>query len=136
MNLSKPDFPLPFSQKPASILKSAKYPRTPRRQGSAIAISNGKSWTRPGATVIMRNSTFTGNIADIGSAGTVNVGEFATARFEGDGNTFTGNVCGTDGGVLAATTDTSITVEGGWFEGNEAKEVGGECEDSMRDASL
>ena len=79
----------------------------------------------------MRNSTFTGNIAGIADAGAVNVGEFATARFEGDGNNFTGNVCGANGGVLASSTDTNITVEGGWFEGNEAGEVGGECEDGV-----
>ena len=84
----------------------------------------------------MRNSTFRGNIADIASAGVVNVGEFATARFEGDSNNFTGNFCGAYGGVLASSTDTNITVEGGWFEGNKAGEVGGECEDGVRVTAL
>lgn len=71
----------------------------------------------------MRNSTFTGNIAKLNSAGVVNLGEFATARFEGQGNNFTGNVCGLYGGVLAATINTNVTVEGGIFQGNEADEV-------------
>ena len=84
----------------------------------------------------MRNSTFTGNIADVASAGVVNVAEFATARFEGNGNNFTGNVCGAHGGVLASSTNTNITVEGGWFEGNKAGEVGGECEDGVRVTAL
>ena len=84
----------------------------------------------------MRNSTFTGNIAGIASAGAVNVAEFATARFEGDGNNFTGNFCGAHGGVLASSTNTNITVEGGWFEGNKAGEVGRECEDGVRVTAL
>ena len=37
---------------------------------------------------------------------------------------------------MASSTNTNITVEGGWFEGNKAGEVGGECEDSVRVTAL
>lgn len=71
----------------------------------------------------MRNSTFTKNAAGRESAGVINIGEYAVARIEGNENSFTGNVCGTTGGVLSATTHANVTVEGGYFEGNGADEV-------------
>ena len=71
----------------------------------------------------------TRNFADANSAGAIYLGEYAVARIEGNGNNFTGNTCGDTGGVLAATTDTNVTVEGGLFYGNEASEVGLWAED-------
>ena len=71
----------------------------------------------------MRNSTFTNNFAELDNGGVINLGEYASVLIEGDGNNFTGNICNIDGGVLAATTNTNVTVEGGWFEGNKAGEV-------------
>lgn len=71
----------------------------------------------------MRNSNVTGNVADADSAGAIYIGKYAVARIEGNGNNFTGNTCGDTGGVLAATTNTNVTVEGGWFQGNGADEV-------------
>ena len=71
----------------------------------------------------MRNSTFADNFAELDTAGAIYLGSFAVARFEGGGNNFTRNICGASGGVLAATGDTNVTVEGGWFEGNKAEEV-------------
>lgn len=66
----------------------------------------------PGGTIIICNSTFAGKTADLHSAGVVNLGEFATAQFERQGNNFTANLCGLHGGILAATTETNKTVEG------------------------
>ena len=63
----------------------------------------------------MRNSTFVNNFAELGSAGAIYLGEYASALIEGDRNNFTGNICDIDGGVLAATINTNVTVEGGWF---------------------
>ena len=73
--------------------------------------------------MIIRNSTFAGNIADLDSAGAVYLNEYSVVHFEGGGNHFTMNACKDFGGVVAATTNTNITVEGGLFENNEAKEV-------------
>ena len=71
----------------------------------------------------MRSSTFVNNFAELESAGAIYLNEYASALIEGDRNNFTGNICGTEGGVFAATTNTNVTVEGGWFKGNEAGEV-------------
>ena len=71
----------------------------------------------------MRNSTFANSFAELDSAGAIYLGEYASALIEGDHNNFTGNICDIYGGVLAATTNTNVTVEGGWFKGNEAGEV-------------
>ena len=88
-------------------------------QGGALALSSGSSWTDdPGAILILRNSSFQSNTARLDNGGVVNVGEFAQATVEGDGNVFEGNTCGADGGVFASTVDTLITVEGGTFKRN------------------
>ena len=71
----------------------------------------------------MRNSTFAGNFAHLDSAGAIYLGEFAAARFEGKNNNFTNNACKLYGGAVGATETTNVTVEGGWFEGNNAEEV-------------
>ena len=54
--------------------------------------------------MIIRNSTFAGNIADLDSAGAVYLNEYSVVHFEGDGNNFTMNACKDFGGVVAATT--------------------------------
>lgn len=74
--------------------------------------------------MIIRNSNVTRNFAEANDAGGIYLGEYAIARIEGSGNNFTGNACGGTGGVLAATTNTNVTVEGGLFYENEASEVG------------
>lgn len=91
-----------------------------------MSISSGVDWEdEPGATVILRNSTFKSNTADAGNAGVVNLAEFTTLVVAGDGNVFEGNTCGDDGGVFGGTTNTNITVEGGVFRDNLADAVGG-----------
>lgn len=93
-------------------------------QGGAVTLSSGDNWEDdPGPTIIIRNSTFTGNFAELDSAGAIYVGEYATVKIEGQRNNFTANVCGFTGGVLAATSNTNVTVEGGLFQENEADEV-------------
>ena len=63
------------------------------------------------------------NFAELDSARAIYPGEYASARFEGGRNGFMGNVCGINGGVLAATTNMNVTVEGSWFEGYKADDV-------------
>ncbi|CAN0129832.1 unnamed protein product, partial [Laminaria digitata] len=75
----------------------------------------------PGAVVILRNSTFRDNRAEVESGGVLFLGEFVDVTVEGDGNVFEGNYCGTDGGVFAVTTNATVTVEGGLFHKNSAK---------------
>lgn len=94
----------------------------PFLQGGALVLSNGEA-EFPGAHVIMQNSYFQNNTAGDDNGGVVNVGEFCTLSIEGDGNVFERNSCGQDGGVLATTTDTVVTIEGGTFEDNECGEV-------------
>ena len=67
-----------------------------------------------------------GNVAGLDSGGAIYLGEYTVTRFEDSGNNFTNNKCNIDGGVVAASENTNVTVEGGLFEGNEAKEVRGE----------
>lgn len=91
-----------------------------------ISFSSGADWeTTPGATVILRNSTFDLNTADGGNAGVVNLAEYTTLIVAGEENRFRGNECGEDGAVFGGTTNTNITVEGGVFRGNFANGVGG-----------
>ena len=97
-----------------------------------MSLSSGTSWDRPGATVIMRNSLFGSNEAELESGGVINAGEFCTTVVEGDGNRFELNNCYGDGGVIVATTDTSITIEGGLFINNRVGEVG-DISDKMID---
>lgn len=84
-----------------------------------LALSDGDDWeTAPGAVVILRNSSFINNTANDDNGGVVNVGTFSLLAVEGDGNVFEQNVCGQDGGVVASTTDSLVTFEGGTFKGN------------------
>lgn len=79
----------------------------------------------PNAALILRNSVFTDNWAELQNAGVVNLGEYATVLVEGDGNVFARNECGEDGAVFGATVDTMVVVEGGEFYENDANDVGG-----------
>ena len=95
-------------------------------KGGVITLSSGEDWENiPGPTVILRNSTFESNTADLGNAGVVYLGEFSSLIVAGDGNVFSDNTCGEEGGVLGGTTNTNITVEGGVFRDNVAEAVGG-----------
>lgn len=76
-----------------------------------------------GATIILRNSFFDNNTAGGDSGGVGYLGENGTLRVEGDDNVFYDNTCGTHGGVFAATSYTSIIVDGGSFKGNGHGEV-------------
>lgn len=62
-------------------------------------------------------------MADLGNAAVVYLGEFSSLVVAGDTNVFEGNTCGGDGAVFGGTVDSNITVEGGVFKDNEAKEV-------------
>lgn len=86
-------------------------------------MSSGDSLSEPGATVIMRNSSFESNAADRDSGGVAEMAKFSMAIVEGDDNVFDGNECYGDGAVFAASTDTSITIEGGLFINNHVEEV-------------
>ncbi|CAM9130909.1 unnamed protein product [Laminaria digitata] len=72
----------------------------------------------------MRNSSFESNRADRDSGGVVSMAEFSKVVVEGDGNVFRGNTCDGDGGVFAASTNSSITIEGGLFIDNSVEENG------------
>ena len=89
-----------------------------------IALSSGDK-DRPGPTVILRNSTFESNRADLGNAGVVYVGEYASLIVAGDRNVFVANECGEEGAVLGGSIYSNITVEGGVFRDNVAEAVGG-----------
>lgn len=73
---------------------------------------------------MLRNSTFTDNLADLQNAGVVNLGDFSSLLVEGDDNVFARNACGEAGAVFGATVDTRLVVEGGEFYENEASDVG------------
>lgn len=89
------------------------------RQGGVFHTSSGGHWTHdPGATIIVRESYFHSNTAGVDSGGVGYLGEFGTLTVEGDGNMFERNTCSGHGGVFASTSYTSITVEGGTFQGN------------------
>ena len=100
-------------------------PFTTNNKGGVITLSGGDDWdTDPGGALILRNSTFTDNLADLQNAGVVNLGDFSELLVEGDGNVFSRNVCGAEGAVFGSTTDTRLVVEGGEFYENEASDVG------------
>ena len=103
---------------PSSDRETLLQYRTPRQGGVAVLSS--------GANITIRNSTFVGNTAQLDAAGAIYLNENTEAHFEGDHNIFTGNKCNVNGGVLAATDNTLVTVEGGIFKNNEAGEVRGE----------
>lgn len=73
---------------------------------------------------ILRNSTFMHNQASLNNAGVANVGEYGLLLVEGDDNVFAFNQASeSGGGVFAATTGTTIVIEGGEFHDNEADNV-------------
>lgn len=87
-------------------------------------MSSGKDWdSTPGGVLIIRNSTFADNTADLDNGGVLSLGEFCTAIIQGEDNVFTGNRCGVDGGVVAASVDSKVSVEGGYFSYNEGGDV-------------
>lgn len=87
-----------------------------------LALSSGEEQL-PGALVIMRNSYFLNNTAGSDNGGVVNVEKLSNLSIEGDGNVFERNLCGQDGGVLALTSSTVVTIEGGTFKENGCGEV-------------
>ena len=90
-----------------------------------MTLSSGDDWEEvPGPTVILWNSTFESNRADLGNAGVVYLGDFSALIVAGDGNVFSNNTCGEEGAVFGGTTNTNITVEGGVFRNNTAEAVG------------
>lgn len=86
-------------------------------------LSSGESLDDQGAIVIMRNSSFESNAADRDSGGVMSMAEFTTVFVEGDDNVFDGNECFGDGAVFAASSNSSITIEGGLFINNHVEEV-------------
>lgn len=94
------------------------------KQGGVLALSSGNNLIdKPGAAVIMRNSSFEKNTAGLDNGAVANVEKFASILVEGDGNVFEGNKCGEDGGVFASTTNTMVTIEGGTVNGNSCDGV-------------
>lgn len=90
-----------------------------------MTLSSGDDWElEPGGALVLRNSTFTDNLADLQNAGVVNFGEYTSVVVEGDGNVFARNECGAEGAVFGATIHTRLVVEGGEFYDNEASDVG------------
>lgn len=91
-----------------------------------ITLASGSDWeVNPGPTVILSNSTFKSNSAASGAAGVAYLAEFSALVVAGDGNIFEENECDEDGAIFGGTINTNITVEGGVFKNNKAKEVGG-----------
>ena len=96
------------------------------RQGGAFTLSGGDSRDFPGANITIRNSTFLENSALMDDGGVFSLNTWAEAHFEGDHNIFTRNTCAIDGGVLSATENASVTVEGGIFNDNKAGQARGQ----------
>lgn len=88
-----------------------------------MALSSGHSLEEPGATVIMQSSSFESNLADVENGGVVSMAEFTKAVIEGDNNVFDGNKCYGNGAVFAASTNSSIIIEGGLFINNHVDEI-------------
>lgn len=89
-----------------------------------MILSSGSGWEEnPGAAVILENSTFNNNIADLDNGGVFSLGKFTSVKIIGNGNVFADNNCGSDGGVLAASVNTRVTVQGGKFSNNKGKVV-------------
>lgn len=87
-----------------------------------VSLSAGSDWEEtPGATVILQNSTFRENRADLNNGGVIFLADFSAVTITGHENEFALNKCGRDGSVLAAATNTTVTVEGGHFFENGAE---------------
>ena len=87
-----------------------------------MTLSSGDDFdSNPGATAIIRDSTFQYNRAELNNGGVAYLGDFANVIVEGDDNVFEMNTCETDGAVFAATSNSLVTVEGGSFHNNCAK---------------
>lgn len=87
-------------------------------------LSGGDSWTSPGAALVVINSTFTENESDGNSGGVIYCNTYTTVVVKGDGNSFANNYSGQYGGVLGATSNTDVTIDGGEFSSNAVDEVG------------
>lgn len=87
-----------------------------------MALSGGDNWSNEaGGIIILTNSTFELSKADRETGGVIYGNEFTTVDITGDGNNFVNNECGADGGVVAASTNTRVVVEGGNFTDNFAE---------------
>ena len=91
-------------------------------QGGVINMGNGDD-LEDGPVTILRSSTFMHNQATLDNGGVVNVGSYGILLVEGTDNEFRSNRAIESGGVFAATTDTTIIVEGGRFIDNMAHKV-------------
>lgn len=80
--------------------------------------------TDPGGIVTLTGSTFNGSRADRATGGVIYGNEYSAVNIIGDRNQFMRNSCEGDGGVLAASKNTRVIVEGGNFTENSAKAVG------------
>lgn len=85
-------------------------------------MGNGEDWEE-GPVVILQNCTFMHNQSGLDNGGVANLGRFGRLLVQGDGNVFAYNQNTYSGAVFAATTNTSITIEGGEFFANEAEKV-------------
>lgn len=86
-----------------------------------MVLSSGDNWDEnPGAMAVLDNSTFKSNKALADNGGVINMGEFTTVNILGHENVFEFNQCEEDGSILAASTNTLVTVEGGDFFNNSA----------------
>lgn len=72
---------------------------------------------------MVSNSTFTENESDGGSGGVIYCNVYSTVVVMGNDSIFTDNYSAEYGGVLAAASDTDVTIEGGEFSWNQADEV-------------
>ena len=80
-------------------------------------------YSEEGPVTILRNSTFMSNEASLDNGGVINVGTYGLLFVEGGDNVFASNRVDESGGVIAATTDTTVVIEGGEFHDNEAYKV-------------
>ena len=91
-------------------------------KGGVINMSNGED-PEDGPVAILRNSTFMYNQASLDNGGVVNVGSYGLLLVAGDDSVFAFNQVTRSGGVFAATTDTTIVIEGGEFHDNAAEKA-------------
>lgn len=116
-NLKSP--PLPASPPPPLVLPNLFTGNLATSKGGAIELLSGSDRdSKPGAGVVLRNSTFLASRSEVGRGGVLYLGEFANATVQGDGNVFEGNTCGSNGGVFAVAAGALVTVEGGSFTSN------------------
>lgn len=73
--------------------------------------------------MVVSNSTFTENESDGGSGGVIYCNAYSTVVVMGNDSIFAENYSAEYGGVLAATSNTDVTIEGGEFSWNTVEEV-------------